>query len=102
MYTYANTAEGMPPRLYRRPSEVQADIAEISEKVREAKEMLTVRGLLVNVISEWTAKNPSKWFSDLEESIEDAQEALENLKELSAALEDLREELSDILLHLNL
>lgn len=100
MYTYANAAEGMPPRLYRRPSEVQADIAEISEKVREAKEMLTVRGLLVSVISEWTVKNPQKWFSELEESMEEARAALENLRELSSALEDLKCELSEIFAHL--
>ena len=96
MLIYGNSEEGRPTRLYRRPGEVREDIAEISERIKEAEEMLSVHSIIVNVLSEWAIMEPKKWISELEESVSQAREAIENLARLGEALEELRAELGDI------
>ena len=96
MLIYGNSEEGRPTRLYRRPGEVREDIAEISERIKEAEEMLSVHSIIVNVLSEWAIMEPKKWISELEESVAQAREAIENLARLGEALEELRAELGDI------
>ena len=96
MLIYGNSEEGRPTRLYRRPGEVREDIAEISEMIKEAEEMLSVHSIIVNVLSEWAIMEPKKWISELEESVAQAREAIENLARLGEALEELRAELGDI------
>jgi len=96
MLVYGNAGEGYPVRLYRDAGEVRSDIANIYEKIRDAEEMLTVRGLVMDMVSEWSLKDPKKWIRELEESIEEAREALESLNRLYEALEEIQEELSEI------
>lgn len=96
MLIYGNSAEGRPTRLYRRPDEVRDDIAEISERIKETDEMLSVHSIIVNLLSEWAIMEPHKWISELEESVAEARDALENLKKLGEALEDLKAELGEI------
>lgn len=96
MLVYGNTGEGYPARLYRDAGEVRADIANIYARIRDIEEMLTVRGLVMDMVSEWSLKDPKKWIRELEESIEEAREALDSLNRLYEALEELQDELAEI------
>ena len=58
MYTCMNTNEGLPPRLYRSPTEIHRDMAVISRRIRENEEMLSVHNLLIEMIPLWAAQFP--------------------------------------------
>ena len=96
MYSCMNVYEGMPPRLYRTPSEIRRDMAAIAAKIRENEEMLSVHNLLIEMIPSWAEQSPEKWIPELLETLSDADEALENLKRLKTALEELSLELEDV------
>ena len=96
MYSCMNLTEGMPPRLYRSPSEIHRDIIRISARIRENEEMLSVHNLLLEMIPTWAEQSPERWIPELEETVAEAGEALENLKRLQQALEELRSELEEV------
>ena len=96
MYSCMNVYEGMPPRLYRTPSEIRRDMAAIAAKIRENEEMLSVHNLLIEMIPSWAEQSPEKWIPELLETLSEADEALENLKRLKTALEELSLELEDV------
>ena len=97
MFVSANVYEGMPARLYRSPCEIRRDMTRISKQIKEADEMLSVRNILVEMISECSEGEPSKWLPELEEIVAEARLSLENLNRLSGALDCLSTELSETL-----
>ena len=96
MYSCMNPAEGMPPRLYRNPSEIHRDMIRISAKIRENEEMLSVHNLLIEMIPAWAEQSPERWIPELEATVNEAREALENLERLQLALEELTYELEEV------
>ena len=96
MYSHANVYEGMPPRLYRSPEEIRRDMIQISARIKENEEMLSVHNLLIEMIPTWAEQSPEKWIPELEETVAEAQEALDNLKRLQYALEELSHELEEV------
>ena len=96
MYSCMNPTEGMPPRLYRTPSEIHRDIIRISSRIRENEEMLSVHNLLIEMIPTWAEQSPERWIPELEATVAEAGEALENLKKLQLALEELKIELEEV------
>ncbi len=86
--------EGIPPRLYRRPSEIREDISRIRGEIKEIENMLTVKNLLMEIITE-EARLPSRWVPELEEAAAYARDSLDKLTSFSQRLDELREELCD-------
>lgn len=101
MFFGADTHEGLPPRLYRSPSEIKADIRKISREIKAADEMLSIRHILLEMISECAEKEPRRWISELEETVCEAKETLEHLERLKSALEELEEELGEARCYMN-
>ncbi len=97
MFVSANVYEGMPARLYRSPCEIRRDMTRISKQIKEADEMLSVRNILAEMISECAEGEPSKWLPELEEIVSEARASLENLNRLNTALDSLSSELSETL-----
>ena len=96
MYSCMNVYEGMPPRLYRSPSEIRRDMNKISARIKENEEMLSVHNLLIEMIPSWAEQSPERWIPELEQTVAEAEEALENLKRLQYALEELSRELEEV------
>ncbi len=86
--------EGLPPRIYRRPSEIRDDISKIRGEIKEIENMLTVKNLLMEIITE-QAGLPAKWVPELEDAAAYARESLDKLTSFSTRLDELREELYD-------
>ena len=59
--------------------------------------MLSIRNILVEMISECSEGEPSKWIPELEEIVCEARQSLERLNRLSVALDSLSTELSETL-----
>ena len=95
MFVGANSYEGLPPRLYRSPREIKADISRISKEIQEADEMISIRHILMEMISECAVREPKRWLSELEEAVYEAREGLERLERLKLALEELEDELRE-------
>ena len=95
MLGFRDENEGIPARLYRSPDEIRRDIAEISKKIREADEQLTVRNVLMSVISEFADAEPERWIPEFEETLAEAKEAMERLTRLEDTLEELSVELRE-------
>ena len=96
MLVSANTYEGRPVRLYRTPIEIRRDIDEISARIREADEMLSVRGILMELLSELAEGDPERWICELFEVVSEAKESLEKMKRLNRSLDELTEELHEV------
>lgn len=96
MYTCVNANEGIPPRLYRSPTEIRRDMAVISSRIRENEEMLSVHNLLIEMIPLWAEQSPERWLPELAATVAEAQEALDNLKRLQQVLEELAFELEEV------
>ena len=96
MLTHLNNYEGSPPRLYRHPSEIQADMLGIKQKVGEIESMLSVRDFLMELLTRHADKSPEAWIPELEEAVGEARAALDDLKSLNSTLIDLREELGQV------
>ena len=95
MLLYENRDEGLPPRLYRSPSEIKRDVERICAEIRKSDEMLSVRNILLEMISEQSIASPEKWIPELEETVTEARCALERIKRLNTALDDLYRELEE-------
>ena len=96
MYSCMNPNEGMPPRLYRTPSEIHRDMIRISARIRENEEMLSVHNLLIEMIPTWAEQSPEKWLPELEATVAEALDALDKLKKLQLGLETLAKELEEV------
>jgi hypothetical protein len=91
-----NVYEGMPPRLYRHPSEIRSDMLAITGRIKETEEMLSVHNLLLEMLPEWASLSPERWIPELTEIVAEAEEALERLSLLRDGLNDLAAELEDV------
>ena len=94
-FTNYSTYEGEPARLYRSPTDIRRDIYEIKEKIAKCNEMLNVRGILTETITDLSLGEPSGWICALRAIVEDAEDTLSTLNELKATLDCLKEELED-------
>ena len=97
MLVHSSVNEGMPARLYRSPCEIRRDMTRISKQIKEADEMLSVRNILVELLSEWSDGDGAKWIPELEEIVRDARASLDNLRRLEGAIDDLSCELEESL-----
>ena len=97
MFVNSNVYEGMPARLYRSPCEIRRDMTKISKQIKEADEMLSVRNILVELLSEWSDGDGARWIPELEEIVRDARASLDNLRRLEGAIDDLSSELEESL-----
>lgn len=97
MLALTDSYEGMPARLYRAPEEIRRDIRRITEKIKEADEMLSVRSILLDLVSECLVSDPHKWIPELRETALLADESLRAMKRLCESLGYLEEELEDTL-----
>ena len=80
-------------RIYRRPSEIRSDIAEIKARIDETDNMINVRSLLLDTLCEFADGDPDKWLPEIEEIVAEARETLEHLSSLERTLSDLEDEL---------
>lgn len=96
MLVHANTYEGTPARLYRTAREVEMDISYIRGRAAEIENMLSVRNLIMEIITDYADKNPEQWVPELESAVCEARAALDTLQGLNSRLGELREELGDI------
>ena len=88
-----NSYEGEPIRIYRHPRDIRGDIAKIKDKIAETDNMINVRSLLLDALSEIAEGDPDKWLPEIEEIVEDARATLEDLRSLETTLKELEEEL---------
>ena len=95
MLAGSSVYEGMPARLYRSPCEIRRDMTRLSKQIKEADEMLSVRNILVEMLSECAGREPEKWIPELEELVADARASLDCLTRLKSALSDLSEEFEE-------
>ena len=57
--------------------------------------MLSVRNIILALVSEWAELEPERWIEELEETVEEAREALRALDNMKETLIDLRSELDE-------
>lgn len=95
MYGAENRYDGIPPALYRTPTQIKRDMARISREIREADEMLSIRNVLTEMIDELAVEEPARWIEELEATVSEAREALERLERLRDALSELAVELEE-------
>ena len=88
-----NTYEGEPTRIYRRPADIRSDIAEIKAKIAETDNMINVRSLLLDALSEFSEDEPDRWLPEIEEIVDEARETLASLASLEKTLAELEDEL---------
>ena len=94
-YVGADTSEGRPPRLYRSVEEIRRDIGRIKRELTESDEMINVRNILSELISELENNEADRWQSSVERLIEDAQDAMIMLMKLKDKLDMLNCELEE-------
>lgn len=83
----------IPPRTYRATEEICADIRGVREEISDILDMLNVRTLLTNIISEDSESDMNRRIEALNELLDYAGEALAEMRELEELLDALREEL---------
>ena len=79
--------------MYRSPNEIKNDIEEVVERLSLINDMLNIRSLISEVISDQSEDDPKRSAEALNELIEYADEALYEMKELNEVLSELRSEL---------
>ena len=94
-FTNYSTYEGEPIRLYRTPEEIGRDIGCIRDKLKKTEEMLNVRSILTDMITECAEGDPERWIPALRAAVSEAEETLELMKSLKESLDMLECELED-------
>ncbi len=95
MFKTYDLENGIPPRIYRNPSEIRSDISEIKIKIASVNEMLNIRSILVDILAGERADSPARLIPELEDAISEARDALDKLSGLEQELSALEEELGD-------
>ena len=96
MYKVYDASVGLPPTLYRTPSEVRRDISAIRNKINEINERMNLRTLLMDILSdERTVCEPEFWIPELTEALREAKEAHGSLGMLERELSELEEEMRE-------
>lgn len=93
MYKSYDTANGLPMRIYREPSEIKRDITKINNRIEEVRDMINIRSLLMDILVSERADEPEELIPELLDAISEAERSLRILKELSEELSSLKEEL---------
>ena len=91
-----NIYQGYPMRLYRTSDEIRSDIRDIKDKINDVNTSLSVRELLLDILSDGKERAPGEWVSELEGVVYEAENAEKRLKELCEELNCLRAELSEV------
>ncbi len=95
MYRTVNMTQGEPPRLYRMPEDIRADMREISRRIKDTSSMLNVRNMLMEMLAESKQKPIKTLIMELEDMISGAKESLLELASMNETLTELRCELED-------
>ena len=95
MYRSYDAENGIPPRIYRTPSEIRDDIKGISRLIKETVSMLNIRELLLNILMSERKDSPESLIPELEAAISEAKEAYSRLEDLREELNLLEEELKE-------
>ena len=90
-----NAFFGIPPILYRSPSQIKRDIREIKERIEEINERTNIRSLLFDMLVD-SNENPKLVVEVLSEALTEAEEALMKLSELEEELSELERELMEV------
>ena len=96
MFRKFDTANGIPPRLYRTPGEIKSDIKKISASIEETSSMLNIRELLINILMSERTASAEKLIPELWDAINEANLALTSLHELKEELDSLEDELREV------
>ena len=94
-FTNYSTYEGKPVRLYRTPEEIRRDISTIKDKIEMTSDMLNIRSILTDMITECAVGEPQRWIPALKSIVEDAETTLESLRTLTENLDNLKSELEE-------
>lgn len=87
--------EGTPPRLYRSPGEIRADINDIRQRISSAQAMLNIRSMLTDLLDEYEGGNPEGYVEELMRIADEANNSLDGLSKLRDMLSLLTEELNE-------
>ncbi len=96
MLIHRSTEEGLPPRLYRHPSEIRVDISAVKARAGEIENMLSVRELLMEFAVRAAEERPEVWIPELAAVVDEAEDALDALYVLKGMLNELSEELEEV------
>ncbi len=91
-----NAFFGIPPMLYRSPSQIKRDIREIKERIEEINERTNIRSLLFDMLVDSKEESPQLVVKALSEALTEAEEALGKLRTLEEELSDLECELTEV------
>lgn len=91
----ASNYYGIPHRLYREPSEILGDIAEVKRKINAVNSSLNIRDLVCDLLSSYAKACPEKWIAALGSIVDEAGETLEELNALGQTLDLLKLELEE-------
>lgn len=80
---------------YRTPSQIVVDIRAISERIAEINDLLNVRKILAEAISEESGEDIERKIESVSELVDFAGEALLEMQELEQTLDGLKKELVD-------
>ena len=83
------------PYLYRTPEEIRERMYGIATRIRETREHLNARELLMNFLTDHAAERPGDWIAAIEEVVSEARETLAGMEALEDELADLAAELND-------
>ena len=75
-------------------------MSKISRELRDIEEMLTVRNIVLEMVTECADADPEKWIPELEDMVAEAREALDRATRLKASLDELSEELEEVLCYM--
>ena len=85
----------MPLRLYRRGDEIRDDISDVKRKIEEIGASLSIREMLMELISDKRERCMAEWLYDIEAILGDAEKAYYKLGDLREELRLLEAELSE-------
>ena len=95
MYIRPNDYEGQGGHIYRRLSDIRADILRVSEEIEQINSMLNIRDMLMRMLSSAAEDNPEDWLPELCELLDGAKEGLDEMRKLERTLSQLHCELAD-------
>ena len=96
MFIRFNREDGRADAIYRTPERILEDINRIKAELRDIRQRLNFRSLVLDILSdERIAHSPDVWIDEIEGLLADAREAEKNMRELEDELCELREELRE-------
>ncbi len=93
MISRYDKAPEYPTRMYRAPEQICSDIRRVATRIREINDMLNIRNIIAEVISEHSEGDPLRRIEAVDELLDYANEALCEMRSLDEALSGLKQEL---------